>query len=108
VLFRTALNLASNRRRSLRLWRFVGFADAVDELPFAARADTIVPRNVQAALQALPDDLRRVLLLTELAGMTYAEVAMTLHIREGTVGSRRTRALEMLRRDLGIEGGLDT
>ena len=108
LLFRTALNLASNRRRSFRLWRFIGFSDAGYEMPFAARDDTIFPRNMQQAIQDLPDDLRRVLLLTELAGMSYAEVAVTLGIKEGTVGSRRTRALAILRRDLDIEGEVES
>ena len=106
VLFRTALNLASNRRRSYRLWRFVGFADAVDEMPMKGDCDAILPRSVDTAIGALPDGLRRVLLLTEIAGMSYAEVAMTLGIKEGTVGSRRTRAVEMLREALAIKGVL--
>jgi RNA polymerase sigma-70 factor (ECF subfamily) len=107
LLFRTALNLASNRRRSRRLWRFIGLADAGDEIPSAGRGDAILPRSVQTAINALPDNLRRVLLLTELAGMSYAEVAMTLGIREGTVGSRRTRALAILRRELDIKGEVE-
>jgi RNA polymerase sigma factor (sigma-70 family) len=108
LLFRTALNLASNRRRSRRLWRFIGLADGGDEMPLAGHGDEEIPFAVQRAIAGLPDNLRRVLLLTELAGMSYAEVAMTLGIREGTVGSRRTRALEMLRRDLDIKGEVET
>jgi RNA polymerase sigma-70 factor (ECF subfamily) len=104
VLFRTALNLASNRRRSRRLWRFVGFADVPDAMPVTGGCDAVLPRSVDNAIRALPDHLRRVLLLTEIAGMSYAEVAMTLGIREGTVGSRRTRAVELLREALAIKG----
>ena len=104
VLFRTALNLASNRRRSYRLWRFTGLADGADEMAVTGRCDSILPRSVDTAIGALPDGLRRVLLLTEIAGMSYAEVARTLGIKEGTVGSRRTRAVEMLREALAIKG----
>ena len=104
MLFRTALNLASNRRRSYRLWRFVGLAEAVDNVALTGNGDTILPRSVDAAIGALPDDLRRVLLLTEIAGLSYAEVAMTLGIKEGTVGSRRTRAIELLREALAMKG----
>ena len=104
VLFRTALNLASNRRRSYRLWRFVGLAEAVDNVALTGNGDTILPRSVDAAIGALPDHLRRVLLLTEIAGLSYAEVAMTLGIKEGTVGSRRTRAIELLREALAMKG----
>jgi RNA polymerase sigma-70 factor (ECF subfamily) len=104
VLFRTALNLASNRRRSLRLWRFVGVADLPDAMPVRGDCDAVLPRSVDTAIRELPDNLRRVLLLTEIAGMSYAEVAATLGIREGTVGSRRTRAVELLREALHIKG----
>ena len=100
LLFRTALNLAINRRRRARLWQFVGVTAADEEKPWEAGVDGVISRSVRNAVDALPDRLRRVLLLTELAGMSYAEVAMTLGIREGTVGSRRTRALAILRRQL--------
>ncbi|MBN1239925.1 MAG: sigma-70 region 4 domain-containing protein [Gammaproteobacteria bacterium] len=43
-------------------------------------------------MDALPERLKRVLLLTEMAGMTYAEIAATGGVKEGTVGSRRARA----------------
>jgi RNA polymerase sigma-70 factor (ECF subfamily) len=105
VLFRTALNLASNRRRSYRLWRFVGLADATVSMDLKGQGNEILPRSVDTAIGALPDHLRRVLLLTEIAGMSYAEVAKTLGIREGTVGSRRTRAVELLREALRMKGG---
>jgi RNA polymerase sigma-70 factor (ECF subfamily) len=59
---------------------------------------------VRAALDSLPGPIENVLLLTELAGMTYAEVATALEIAEGTVGSRRTRALAMLRERLEAHG----
>ena len=59
---------------------------------------------MQTALEALPTILRDVLLLTELAGMTYPEIAAALGIAEGTVGSRRTRALALLRERLEVKG----
>ena len=104
LLFRTALNLASNRRRRDRLWRMVGLGsvpEIVDESP--CRGDTL-SKAVRDAFDALPEQLRRVILLTEIAGMTYGEIAEALGIREGTVGSRRTRALAMLRERLAAEG----
>jgi RNA polymerase sigma-70 factor (ECF subfamily) len=107
LLFRTALNLAISRRRRSKLWRFVGLADAADEEMPEQSCEGTLPRSVRSAIGALPDRLSRVLLLTEFAGMTYAEVAAILGIEEGTVGSRRTRALEILRRRLRIEQGKD-
>jgi RNA polymerase sigma-70 factor (ECF subfamily) len=103
LLFRTALNLASNRRRRARIWRMVGIA-TIDNVPDEGAAHAPIGASLRAALDSLPEALRNVLLLTELAGMTYPEVAAALGIAEGTVGSRRTRALALLRERLKIEG----
>jgi RNA polymerase sigma-70 factor (ECF subfamily) len=102
LLYRTALNLASNRRRRARLWRMVGAATL--ETVADERKDELLSKSVRAAFEALPDALKRVVLLTEVAGMTYAEVAAALGIAEGTVGSRRTRALALLRESLDLQG----
>jgi RNA polymerase sigma-70 factor (ECF subfamily) len=103
LLYRTALNLASNRRRRSRLWRMVG-VEALENAPAANAVDPPVSKLVRDAFDTLPNALRSVVLLTELAGMTYPEVADVLGIAEGTVGSRRTRALALLRDRLEIQG----
>jgi len=103
LLFRTALNLASNRRRRARIWRMVGIA-TIDDVADEGVADEPISAPLRAALESLPEALRNVLLLTELAGMTYPEIAAALGVAEGTVGSRRTRALALLRERLKIEG----
>lgn len=103
LLFRTALNLASNRRRRHKLWRMVTLG-SIEQVADERGCGEPIPKPVRAAIDALPESLKRVLLLTELAGMTYREIAAALDIREGTVGSRRTRALAMLRARLEAEG----
>lgn len=105
LLFRTALNLAINQRRRDKLWRLVGLASAEDGNAHGSGCEESVPARVRDAIDALPARLKEALLLTELAGMTYAEAALTLGIKEGTVGSRRTRALAILRQRLDVEGG---
>lgn len=103
LLYRTALNLASNRRRRVRLWRTVDVA-AIEHLAAeSAGAEPISPA-VRAAFDALPEALKHVVLLTEIAGMTYPEVAAALGVAEGTVGSRRSRALALLRERLDLQG----
>jgi DNA-directed RNA polymerase specialized sigma24 family protein len=45
-----------------------------------------------------------VLLLTEIAGMSYRETAEVMNVKEGTVGSRRNRALALVRERLQTAG----
>ncbi|HEU4618067.1 MAG TPA: sigma-70 family RNA polymerase sigma factor [Gammaproteobacteria bacterium] len=101
LVFRTALRLASNRRRRKKLWRMVSFGEA-DELS-ALPVEPLL-RSTRDAIDGLPEPLKRVLLLSELAGMSYAEIAAVIGIKEGTVGSRRNRALTMLRTRLARRG----
>jgi RNA polymerase sigma factor (sigma-70 family) len=103
VLFRAALNLAINRRRRLKFWRFVSLETVEQETSDGKGYERTMPRHIREAVDALPDRYRSVLLLTEVAGMNYGEVAGTLGIGEGTVGSRRSRALALLRKALGID-----
>ncbi len=53
-------------------------------------------RQVRAAVDALPEDLRSVLLLTYFQGLTYQEAAESLDIPLGTVKSRMHAALKRL------------
>ncbi len=99
-VYRTALNLASNRRRARKLWRFVSFESLQEEPADARRGAPLLSRHVQQAIDSLPETLRRVLLLCELAGLSYGEVAAIAGVREGTVGSRRNRALALVRQRL--------
>ena len=53
--------------------------------------------RLQAELAKLPRDQRAALLLREVEGLSYAEIAVALGVREGTVKSRIARAREYLR-----------
>lgn len=111
LLYRTALNLASNRRRSSRLWRFIGIDAASDEASPAATSEEAlakaqVQKRVRAAIEALPERLREVILLTEFSELTHQEIGKTLGIPAGTVGSRRNTAIAQLSAQLGDVEGL--
>jgi RNA polymerase sigma-70 factor (ECF subfamily) len=103
LLYRIALNLARSRCRRARVWRMVGVA-AIDDVAVAAASGEPVSAVVRAAFDALPDALRDVVLLTEIAGMTYPEASAALGVAEGTIGSRRSRALALLRKELEVQG----
>ena len=56
----------------------------------------IVDEKVLEAVDALPPEFREVLVLSDIEGMSYAEIAETLEIPVGTVKSRLFRARRLL------------
>ncbi len=55
-----------------------------------------IAQTVQAALDALPEDLRTAIVLRELDGMSYEEIANAMDCPIGTVRSRIFRAREAI------------
>jgi len=64
--------------------------------------------TVNAAIDALPEDLRTAIVLRELEGLSYEEIAAAMECPIGTVRSRIFRAREAIDKRLGavFEGGL--
>ena len=60
--------------------------------------DQILQEHIQAALDELPEEFRVVVVLTDMEGMKYLEVAETLELPVGTVRSRLSRARGMLQK----------
>jgi RNA polymerase sigma-70 factor, ECF subfamily len=60
-------------------------------------------RDLDRALERLPEEQRQVLLLVGLEGMRYEEVAVVLNVPVGTVRSRLSRGRDMLRRLMDIK-----
>jgi len=69
--------------------------------PEAGAMQAEIREALDAALESLPDRYREVLVLRELEGLTYEEMATTLRLSRGTVESRLFRARERLRTRLG-------
>ncbi len=63
---------------------------------------------VNSAIEALPEDLRTAIVLRELEGLSYEEIATAMDCPVGTVRSRIFRAREAIDRQLRevFEGGL--
>jgi RNA polymerase sigma-70 factor (ECF subfamily) len=110
-VYRVAVNAALNRRRSqsrrrAHLDEFERGQAMGRALPAAPRGpeDAIgggeVKERVQRCLAALPETLRAPVVLYDIEGMSYGEIAEILQIAEGTVKSRIHRARHALREQL--------
>jgi RNA polymerase sigma-70 factor (ECF subfamily) len=75
---------------------------AVEDLPSAQASperlyqSKEVGRAIEAALQKLPEKLRTAIVLKEIEGLPYDEIAKVIHTSVGTVKSRISRAREEL------------
>jgi RNA polymerase sigma-70 factor (ECF subfamily) len=67
-----------------------------------------IRNTVNAAIEALPEDLRTAIVLRELEGLSYEEIAASMDCPVGTVRSRIFRAREAIDRRLRevFDGGL--
>jgi RNA polymerase sigma-70 factor (ECF subfamily) len=72
----------------------------VDADPDETISRTRLPEDVQAALAALPDDFRAAVVLCDVVGLDYTEIAVALDIPPGTVRSRIHRGRALLRKAL--------
>ncbi len=57
--------------------------------------------TLESAIAALPDDLRQAIILRELDGMSYEEIAQTMECPVGTVRSRIFRARDAIGKKVG-------
>ncbi len=89
-------------RRRARI-RFEALPEDAERLPGPDRGpaqaydDTHFDADVQSALDALPPDFRAAVVLCDLEGLSYEEIAATLGIKIGTVRSRIHRGRHQLR-----------
>lgn len=68
--------------------------------PEARYYDSFIDEQVVAAIEALPDEYRSAVMLSDVQGMRYSEVAETLNVPEGTVKSRLFRGRRILQKKL--------
>lgn len=68
--------------------------------PEEAISQTALPDDVQAALRSLPEDYRVAVVLCDVVGLTYDEIADHLDVPVGTVRSRIHRGRAALRKVL--------
>jgi RNA polymerase sigma-70 factor (ECF subfamily) len=109
-IYRIAVNQARNRHR---FWRRRHRADQVSlddhmaahgelvsgaqQTPERALVQKELAERLQKALNGLPFDQRTAIVLREVDGLSYDEIAFSLGVAIGTVKSRLTRARQALR-----------
>jgi len=113
-LYRIAVNTAKNylaaqRRRPTDIE--LDLQDAEQYNLHAKLKETDTPEGVtlsqelretlERAIDALPDDLRTAIILRELDGMSYEEIAQTMDCPVGTVRSRIFRARDAIGKKVG-------
>jgi RNA polymerase sigma-70 factor, ECF subfamily len=76
------------------------FGRTVGGVPGADLFDHVIDAQVVSAIDALPDDFREVLVLSDLGDLTYGEIAEVIDIPVGTVKSRLFRARRLLQQAL--------
>lgn len=113
-IYRIAVNQARNRHR---FWRRRHRADQVsldehvalhgdclsghDATPDGVLAQKELAARLAHALDGLPFEQRTAIVLREIDGLSYEEIAYSLGVALGTVKSCLTRARSTLRRELG-------
>ena len=84
-------------RRAVREGTQTSIDNAIDLGHQANQTTSLTLRDLQGALDRLPEEQRTVVLLIGLEGMRYEEVAEILNVPVGTIRSRLSRAREALR-----------
>jgi RNA polymerase sigma-70 factor (ECF subfamily) len=103
-LHRITTNLFLDGARRRQRIRFEGLGDDIAQRlpgtvtsPAEAWDDTHLDGDIQAALQALPPDYRAAVVLCDIEGFSYEEIAATMGVKLGTVRSRIHRGRAQLR-----------
>jgi RNA polymerase sigma-70 factor (ECF subfamily) len=79
---------------------FSVFENVQDEDPEGSFFDSIVDDEVKRAIQDLPEEFRTPVVLSDIEGLSYAEIAGILDVPVGTVKSRLFRGRRRLQRRL--------
>ena len=113
-MYRIAVNTAKNhlaaqRRRPMNVELDLQDPEQYDlhaklketDTPEGVALSNELKESVERAIAALPEDLRTAIILRELEGMSYEEIAQTMECPVGTVRSRIFRARDAISKKTG-------
>ncbi|MFC1490111.1 RNA polymerase sigma factor [Candidatus Latescibacterota bacterium] len=110
-IFTIAGNLAKSELRRRKRWRFLS-VDAINDgekkfelpdnhiKPDRATSVRILDENIQISIDSLQDKYKESLILRDIEGMSYKEIAEITKVPVGTVKSRVNRARKKLQKKL--------
>lgn len=99
LVYRICLNLAASRLRRKKILTFLSL-DKVEEPRAKDNNNPEQKEEIQLlkkVINKLPSKIKETILLTEFSNMTYDEIGQSLSIPSGTVGSRRNKALHIIK-----------
>lgn len=106
-IYRITVNKSRDEMRRRKVRRFLSFQTLVDEANkelvtklSVAPEERDAQEIVALGLQALPEKFRSAIILKDIEGLSYEEIADILQCELGTVKSRLSRARSMLRKIL--------
>jgi len=106
-MLRIVTNLYINRYRQKQRGPQMGSLDeegvmepmgAEDEIPDRILFDNLVGAEVEQALAKVPEDFRTAVILSDIEGLSYQEIADATNVPIGTVRSRIARGRSLLRK----------
>lgn len=100
LTYKICINLASSLLRRKQILTFLSL-DGVLKEPVGKDNNRLEKKEeillLKKVLNGLPSKLKETVLLTEFSDMSYDEVGKTLGIPTGTVGSRRNKAISIMK-----------
>jgi RNA polymerase sigma-70 factor, ECF subfamily len=124
-LYRISMNLVYDQLRRRKAQRAVDFDDTIGRVEDGGDTSNLTPvidgadpgrsharkelaSEIQAALATLPEHHRQVILLREVEGLSYEEIAKIMNVPKGTIMSRLFHARRKMQRALAgyVDGEL--
>lgn len=108
LIYKIAINLASNQRRYKKIRNFLSLNAIFDKEDTKKSAENQLEddqdqQRIRAAIKILPEHLKKVIMLCEFSELSYREVGTILKIPPGTVASRKHTAIKRLKKEFLVQ-----
>ena len=108
LVYKISLNLAVSHLRRKKILTFLSLDKGAKEARVEGNHNPEQKEKIiilRKLINELPSKLKETILLTEFSDMSYDEIGKSLDIPAGTVGSRRNKAISIIREKFKIVYG---